>query len=77
MTANMNIFVRQLVDGHIFYHEAVREFKKVFLLTALQDNNQNQAKTARILGMHRNTLTRALIELGIKGERRPPQKAAA
>ena len=73
----MDILVRQMVDGHIFYHEAVREFKKIFVLTVLRDNDQNQTKTARILGMHRNTLTRTLIELGIKGERRPPQKAAA
>ena len=77
MGAKVDILVRQMVDGRIFYHEAVREFKKVFVLTVLRENGQNQSRTARTLGMHRNTLARTLVELGIKGERRPPQKAAA
>ena len=77
MGARMDIFVRQLVDGHILYHEAVREFKKVFVLKVLRDNNQNQTKTARVLGMHRNTLSRTLAGLGIKEKRRPPQRAVA
>jgi len=77
MKGELDILVRRMVDGRIFYHEAVREFKKVFVLTVLRENGQNQSRTARILGMHRNTLARTLIDLGIKGERRPPQKAAA
>lgn len=77
MGAKLDILVRQMVDGRIFYHEAVREFRKAFVLTVLRENGQNQGRTARILGMHRNTLARALVELGIKGERRPPHKAAA
>ena len=77
MKSELDMLVSRMVDGHIFYHEAVREFKKVFVVTVLRENGQNQSRTARILGMHRNTLARTLVELGIKGERRPPQRAAA
>ncbi len=63
----------------ILYSEAVREFKKRFILTVLQENNGNQCKAARQLGMHRNTLSRTIteLELDIKslrnGGRRPPR----
>ena len=77
MKSEMDMLVRRMVDGHIFYHEAVREFKKCFVLTALRDNQNNQSRTARILGMHRNTLAPTLVELGINLESHPPQKAAA
>jgi len=39
------------------YTEAVREFRKAFIATVLRENNGNQSKAARELGMHRNTLT--------------------
>lgn len=50
----------------IFYGEAVREFKKTFIAVALRDNKGNQSRTARALGMHRNTLFRHVAELGIR-----------
>jgi len=49
----------------IRYSESVREFKKRFILTALQENKGNRCKTARQLGMHRNTLSRAITELDV------------
>jgi len=54
----------------VVYHEAVHEFKKSFVLVALRENKSNQIRTARALGMHRNTLTRQMAELGI-----PPKRA--
>jgi DNA-binding NtrC family response regulator len=59
----------------------VREFKKRFLLTVLEENNGNQCKAARELGMHRNTLSRTIDELKIDvravrdGSKRPPRSA--
>ena len=73
----LDLLVRRLIDGHILYSEAVTEFKRVFIQTALRENMGNQNRTAQILRMHRNTLSRNLAELGIKVEHRPPQKAAA
>ena len=61
----------QMYKSGILYNEAVREFKKKFILAVLQENKGNQCKAARQLGMHRNTLSRTIAELGldIKGLR--------
>jgi DNA-binding NtrC family response regulator len=67
----------------ITYPEAVCEFKKKFILTVLQDANGNQCKAARLLGMHRNTLSRNIADLKLdtralrNGGRRPPRSAYA
>ncbi len=69
----------QMYRSGILYNEAVREFKKKFILTVLQENKGNQCKTARQLGMHRNTLSRTVAELGLDIKtlrgvtRRPPR----
>jgi len=71
----------QMYKSGILYSEAVREFKKKFILTVLQENKGNQCKAARQLGMHRNTLSRTISELGLdikalrSGTRRPPRSA--
>jgi len=71
----------QMYKSGILYSEAVREFKKRFLLTVLQENQGNQCKAARQLGMHRNTLSRTIAELNVDvrqlrdGARRPPRSA--
>lgn len=49
----------------ILYEEAVREFKKVFIVTALRDTAGNLCHAARKLGMHRNTLSRNVGQLQI------------
>lgn len=49
----------------ILYEEAVREFRKVFIVTALRDTNGNLCRAARRLGMHRNTLARNVADLRI------------
>ena len=71
----------QMYRSGILYSEAVREFKKRFILTVLQENKGNQCKAARQLGMHRNTLSRTIAELDLdvktlrSGTRRPPRSA--
>jgi DNA-binding NtrC family response regulator len=45
------------------YEEAVREFKKQYLREVLIANRGNQCKAAEELGVHRNTLSRAMAEL--------------
>jgi DNA-binding NtrC family response regulator len=71
--------VTQMHAGGITYEEAVREFKRRFILEVLASHRGNQCKAAKELGVHRNTLSRILAELEIdptqvrNGLRRPPR----
>jgi DNA-binding NtrC family response regulator len=70
--------VLQMHAAGIAYTDAVREFKKQYILEVLSRHRGNQCKAAEELGMHRNTLSRTLCELGMdstqirQGMRRPP-----
>ena len=81
MKDKLETLVHQMYESGILYSEAVREFKKRFLLTVLQENQGNQCRAARQLGMHRNTLSRTISELKLdiravrNGARRPPRSA--
>jgi DNA-binding NtrC family response regulator len=59
----LEALVAQMYSTGILYTEAVREFKKRFIMNVLQQNKGNQCKAARELGMHRNTLSRTIAEL--------------
>src|SRR5689334_22982191 len=59
----LEALVAQMYNSGILYSEAVREFKKRFIMNVLQQNKGNQCKAARELGMHRNTLSRTIAEL--------------
>ena len=58
MGGEIDALISHMHKGRILYTEAVREFRKAFIATVLRENNGNQSKAARELGMHRNTLTR-------------------
>ena len=59
------------------YADAVRQFKRRYILEVLAHHKGNQCKAAAELGMHRNTLSRTLAELEMNtaqirnGMRRP------
>jgi DNA-binding NtrC family response regulator len=69
--------VLQMYSAGVPYAEAVREFKKRYILEVLARHRGNQCKAAEELNMHRNTLSRTLNELGLdsaqirQGMRRP------
>lgn len=81
MKDQLEALVNQMYKSGILYSEAVREFKKRFLLAVLNENHGNQCKAARELGMHRNTLSRTISELKLDiravrdSTRRPPRSA--
>ena len=83
MKDQLEALIVQMYRSGITYSEAVREFKKKFILTVLQDNKGNQCKAARQLGMHRNTLSRTIAELRLdakglrSGTAGRPQRAAS
>ena len=74
----MDGLITQMHSAGIPYSEAVRQFKKRYILEVLAHHKGNQCKAAEELGMHRNTLSRTLSELGMdstqirQGMRRPP-----
>lgn len=80
----LEVMVSQMYEGGILYAEAVREFKKTFIAHVLEQHRGNQCKAAKQLGMHRNTLSRTLDELGLDvkeirqqaSDRRPPRSVA-
>jgi len=69
MKEQLEALIVQMYNSGIRYSESVREFKKSFILTALRENKGNRCKAARQLGMHRNTLSRAIIELEVDVKR--------
>ena len=81
MKDQLEALIMQMYKSNILYSEAVREFKKRFILTVLEENNGNQCKASRELGMHRSTLGRTMQEMKIDvrqirgGGRRPPRSA--
>ncbi|MGA8938797.1 MAG: helix-turn-helix domain-containing protein [Acidobacteriaceae bacterium] len=78
MKRELDNLVLQMHAAGIAYTDAVREFKKQYILEVLSRHRGNQCKAAEELGMHRNTLSRTLTELGMdsnqirQGMRRPP-----
>ncbi|HTS57540.1 MAG TPA: helix-turn-helix domain-containing protein [Terriglobales bacterium] len=81
MKDQLEALVMQMYKSNILYSEAVREFKKRFIVTVLQENQGNQCRAARQLAMHRNTLSRTISDLKIDvgqlraGAKRPPRSA--
>jgi len=75
----LDSLITQMHSSGVRYDEAVREFKKQYLREVLIANRGNQCKAAEELGMHRNTLSRAMAELGLSlaevraGLKRPPR----
>ncbi len=79
MKRELDSLVTQMHSSGIRYDEAVREFKRQYLREVLVAHRGNQCKAAEELGMHRNTLSRAMAELGLSltevraGLKRPPR----
>ena len=75
----LDSLVTQMHSSGVRYDDAVREFKRQYLREVLAANRCNQCKAAEELGMHRNTLSRTMAELGLSlaevraGLKRPPR----
>ena len=79
MKRELDSLVTQMHSSGIRYEDAVKEFKRQYLREVLIAHRGNQCKAAEELGMHRNTLSRAMAELGLSlaevhaGLKRPPR----
>ena len=78
MKQELERLILQMYRNGLRYSDAVREFQRTFLATVLREENTNQVRAAKRLGIHRNTLRRQIheLELDIKilraARRRPP-----
>ena len=78
MKRELDGLITQMHSAGVSYTEAVRQFKRRYILEVLAHHKGNQCKAAEELGMHRNTLSRTLAELDMdttkirNGMRRPP-----
>jgi len=55
-----------MVAGGIHFEDGRREFERRFISRVLAETGGHLSRTAEQLGVHRNTLTRKMAELGLK-----------
>ena len=60
MRDQLEALVGQMVDRGILFDEAINEFEKRFIRRALDRSKGNQSRAAKLLGIHRNTLSRKI-----------------
>ena len=71
MKDQLEALISQMVDRGILFDEAITEFEKKFIRRALDRSNGNQSRAARLLGIHRNTLSRKMGLYKLEHRRRP------
>ena len=65
MKEKLEALVHQMIEQEIGFEDAVVEFERRFIRRVLERVNGNKSKAARTLGIHRNTLSRKIGELGL------------
>ena len=61
--------VSEMIERRIYLGEAVNEFERKFIQSALTKTGGNQTKAAEFLGVHRNTLSRKIVQHKLNGHR--------
>ena len=69
MKEKLELLVAEMIEKCIYLEEAVNEFEKRFIQTALSKTRGNQTKAAEVLGVHRNTLSRKITQYKLNGRR--------
>lgn len=62
MKEQLESLVGMMVDRGILLEEALTEFEKKFIKRVLEHAKGNQCRAAKILGIHRNTLSRKISQ---------------
>jgi len=65
--------IEHLVNGGFFLEEAVEILEKGIIERVLSRAGNNQSEASKILGIHRNTLLRKMVEYDIDGKRPRPK----
>ena len=67
MREQLDQLVAEMIEKRIYLEEAVGEFEKKFIQSALKKTEGNQTKAAKVLGLHRNTLNRKIAQHKLNG----------
>ena len=67
----LSSLVQDLLDHEIDLNFAKKELETAYITEILQRNNSNIGQSAKILGMHRNTLSKRIKELKISTDKSP------
>ena len=57
--------VDHLLAGNIFLEEAIEILERGMIQRALERSSGNQSAASKLLGIHRNTLQRKIMEYGL------------
>ena len=74
MRATLEALIDEMLDGRILLEEALWEFEKLYITRALTRNKNHLSRTATVLGIHRNTISKRVAEY--QEESRPLTRAA-
>jgi DNA-binding NtrC family response regulator len=69
LKGRLHQIVDELVRQGITLAQARREFERQFIDASIRSNEGNLGRSARRLGIHRNTLRNKVSELGIEAEK--------
>jgi DNA-binding NtrC family response regulator len=58
MRARLEALIDEMLDGQIMLDEALAEFEKLYIQKALTRQKEHLSRTASVLGIHRNTLSK-------------------
>ena len=67
MREKLDQLVAEMIEKRIYLEEAVGEFEKKFIQLALKKTEGNQSTAAKVLGVHRNTLSRKISQHKLNG----------
>ena len=63
---HFDALIQQLVEKGVRYDAASADFEKKYIVRVLERAKGNQSRAARLLGMHRNTLSRKIAEYSLE-----------
>lgn len=77
MKESFDGLIDHLANAGFFLEEAVEILEKGMIKRVLQKCGSNQSEASKILGIHRNTLLRKMVQYGIEGKRLRAKPAGA
>ena len=75
MKEGFDALIDHLIQAGFFLEQAVEILERGMIERALGRTNGNQSEASKLLGIHRNTLLRKMVEYEIDGKR-PRRKPA-